>query len=74
VNMDLSTTLGNLMRSSQPFAPIPAPPGQPLPGPLGQLVRTPRQPESRPPAGLGGLLSPLSAGRGSAAGAPGEHR
>jgi phospholipid/cholesterol/gamma-HCH transport system substrate-binding protein len=73
VNLDLSTTLGNLMRSSQPFAPIPGTPGQPLPGALGKLVPAPRQPESRPPAGLGRLW-PLAAGLGPTAGAPRARR
>jgi len=59
VNMDLSTTLGNLLRSSQPAAAIPGSPGQPLPGALGKLVQTPLLPEPKPPAGLGGLLVPL---------------
>jgi phospholipid/cholesterol/gamma-HCH transport system substrate-binding protein len=59
VNIDLSTTLGNLLRSSQPAAAIPGSPGQPLPGALGKLVQTPLLPEPKPPAGLGGLLVPL---------------
>jgi phospholipid/cholesterol/gamma-HCH transport system substrate-binding protein len=60
--LDLNSTLGNLLRSSQPPVAIPGTPGQPLPGALGQIVRTPLLPEPRPPAGLGGLLVPLSGG------------
>jgi phospholipid/cholesterol/gamma-HCH transport system substrate-binding protein len=68
VNMDLSTALGNLLRSSQPVAPIPRTPGEPLPGALGTLVQTPLLPEPKPPAGLGGLLLPLP-GLGESGGA-----
>jgi len=60
--LDLNSTLGNLLRSSQPPVAIPGTPGQPLPGALGEIVRTPLLPEPRPPAGLGGLLLPLSGG------------
>jgi hypothetical protein len=62
--LDLNSTLGNLVRSSQPAVAIPGTPGEPLPGALGQIVRTPLLPEPRPPAGLGGLLLPLSGGGG----------
>jgi phospholipid/cholesterol/gamma-HCH transport system substrate-binding protein len=62
--LDLNSTLGNLIRSSQPAVAIPGTPGEPLPGALGQIVRTPVLPEPRPPAGLGGLLLPLSGGGG----------
>jgi phospholipid/cholesterol/gamma-HCH transport system substrate-binding protein len=57
--VDVNSTLGNLLRSSQPPIAIPGTPGEPLPGALGQIVRTPLLPEPRPPAGLGGLLLPL---------------
>ena len=62
--LDVNSTLGNLIRSSQPPLAIPGTPGEPLPGALGQIIRTPLLPEPRPPAGLGGLLLPLSGGRG----------
>jgi phospholipid/cholesterol/gamma-HCH transport system substrate-binding protein len=62
--LDLNSTLGNLIRSSQPPVAIPGTPGQPLPGALGEIIRTPLLPEPRPPAGLGGLLLPLSGGSG----------
>jgi phospholipid/cholesterol/gamma-HCH transport system substrate-binding protein len=62
--LDLNSTLGNLIRSSQPPVAIPGTPGQPLPGALGEIIRTPLLPEPRPPAGLGGLLLPLSGGNG----------
>jgi phospholipid/cholesterol/gamma-HCH transport system substrate-binding protein len=62
--LDLNSTLGNLLRSSQPPVAIPGTPGQPLPGALGQIIRTPLLPEPRPPAGLGGLLLPLAGGSG----------
>jgi phospholipid/cholesterol/gamma-HCH transport system substrate-binding protein len=62
--LDVNSTLGNLLRSSQPPVAIPGTPGEPLPGALGQIIRTPLLPEPRPPAGLGGLLLPLSGGGG----------
>jgi len=61
--LDVDSTLGNLLRSSQPIVPIPGTPGAPLPGVLGQIVRKPLLPEPRPPAGLGGLLLPLGGDR-----------
>jgi phospholipid/cholesterol/gamma-HCH transport system substrate-binding protein len=60
--LDVGSTLGNLLRSSEPLVPIPGTPGAPLPGVLGQIVPKPLLPEPRPPAGLGGLLLPLSGG------------
>jgi phospholipid/cholesterol/gamma-HCH transport system substrate-binding protein len=60
--IDVNSTLGNLLRSSQPPLAIPGTPGEPLPGALGQIVKTPLLPEPRPPAGLGGLLLPFGGG------------
>jgi phospholipid/cholesterol/gamma-HCH transport system substrate-binding protein len=61
--LDVGSTLGNLLRSSQPIVPIPGTPGAPLPAALGEIVRKPLLPEPRPPAGLGGLLLPLGGDR-----------
>lgn len=63
VDLDLNTTLGNLLRSSQPALAIPGTPGEPLPGLLGKVL-PPALPEPTPPAGLGGLLVPLIGGDG----------
>ncbi|GAA5169315.1 MCE family protein [Pseudonocardia eucalypti] len=59
VDLDLSALLGSLLRSSQPFLPIPGTASNPLPGPLGELLPAPKP---KAPAGLGGLLGPLGGG------------
>lgn len=65
VDLDLSTTLGNLLRSSQPIIPIPGTPAQPLPNVLGNLPTSPTKPEKTDtsPSDITGLLSPLTGGR-----------
>jgi phospholipid/cholesterol/gamma-HCH transport system substrate-binding protein len=62
IDLDLSSTLGNLLRSSQPAVAVPGTRGEPLPGPLAGLVPNHLVPPATPPAGLGGLLLPLSGG------------
>lgn len=59
VDLDLSALLGSLMRSSQPFLPIPGTSANPLPGPLGGVLPAPKP---QAPAGLGGLFGPLLGG------------
>jgi phospholipid/cholesterol/gamma-HCH transport system substrate-binding protein len=62
VDMDLSGVMGSMMRSSQPFIPIPGTTSNPLPAGLDKLVPRDAAPDPRPPAGLGGLLTPFQGG------------
>ena len=79
INIDVTlkvdtADLGNILRSSQLPVPVPGTPGNPLPGVLGQIITKPLLPETKPPAGLGGLLLPAAPSDGSDTGGSGGNR